>query len=187
MGSKAHSVEGLHLRIRPPEFRNIAETITLVSIFPHEEGLIYCVEGVEFKLIIGVFAGNENFDIVVLPDGIVVLPEGCLDVRFLNPIGDIKIFLVPEHSSMSVERSWLAGDNIHKTRRARRGLPARLIGNAVNRDGLTHAVSGIMGGGIRVARKNGAAGDDTVGILGVSPPRGGKQDGQQGSSKDMGI
>src|SRR5438552_111010 len=91
---EANAVERLEIRAR--KLGGLGKTGFFVSIVPDEKYFVACIEGVDLEFVIGIASGDEEFDIIVVVNGVVVIRVLGVDERFLKTISEIEVLFVPQ-------------------------------------------------------------------------------------------
>jgi hypothetical protein len=89
------SAQDIHISGIEIEFRGIKTAPLFQRILVNKENLVYSIKGVYLKFIITVFPIQKDLHIVIKPDKGIPFRKACPDRGFLNPKGDIEIFIVP--------------------------------------------------------------------------------------------
>jgi hypothetical protein len=82
------------------------------DVLPEPEDLVDDVPGVDLEFVIGVFAGDEDLEVVLLVDFRIALGEGGPDVGLLGPESEVEVVVVPEDGDAGVEPGGVAGDDV---------------------------------------------------------------------------
>ena len=101
-----------------------------MHVLPDPEDLVDDVEGVDLELVVCVFAGDEELEIVLLPDLRVALGQRAPDVGFHGGEAEVEVGVVPEQADAGVEPGRFARHDIDErvTMRAPVSRPVRPAG-----------------------------------------------------------
>src|SRR5687767_9432207 len=145
---EADAVEGPDAPARAIELRPARVPARRELALPDEEDFVDRAEAVDLELVVGVAAGDEQLDVVVLVDRGVALGQRRFDERLLDPVPDVEVAVVPEHRGTGIVDPRATADEIGEAGRAFRGPPVRLVQPAVDDEGRRGTPGRITGDAI---------------------------------------
>ena len=134
MLGESYSVEdlGLHIGLRPIEFRPPSDPGFFISRLPDEQSIVDSSMRVDLELIVSILTRDEKLHVVVLVDRIVLLGELGRHVGLLDSVANVQIFLIPKDRNVRLEMGRLATDKIDEAIRETNAGPTRLVELAID-------------------------------------------------------
>ena len=140
---EADAIERLDFRQSLFELRVSRIVVAPVSIFPDKKPFVDRAVRVDFEFVIGVFSRDEDFNVVVIVDGVVTFQILGLHIRFGHPERDVQVFIVPQHAGACFVHCPGTADQIDKRICFCSGFPDVFVKSAVDFRWFCTAAGGV--------------------------------------------